>query len=80
MTIPKDVREIIVDLEGDILEAGSLAAILHERLSERHAISSDDDISDGWFQVACHLVKAIRRTNAAWEKLFEAAVSSKLAA
>ncbi len=59
MTIPKDVREIIVDLEGDILEAGSLAAILHERLSERHAISSDDDISDGWFQVACHLVKAI---------------------
>jgi hypothetical protein len=30
MTIPKNVREIIVDLEGDILEAGSLAAILHE--------------------------------------------------
>jgi hypothetical protein len=38
MTVPEEVCDIICRMEGDIIEAGSLAAILHDKLSERKAI------------------------------------------
>jgi len=69
MTTPKDVRDMIWEMQNDMDKAMSLAALLHDKLSRLGAISEDDDVNDGWFLVASELFFAVRRTREAWEEL-----------
>jgi hypothetical protein len=60
------------NMQDDMDKAVSFGSLLHEKLSNRGALSEDENVSDGWFLVASELLFAVRSTREAWEELHKA--------